>query len=196
LNGQQTKGGVAQMKKLDPGYILREEAKKIAQEICISLYHHCEEKGLCIVGDLRRDRSKVKSIDIVCIPKTINMDTDLFTFGPVRVDGFVKLVNSWLRMKGDPLKGKYTQRLHPEHDITINLYMVTRDNYGLMVMFRTGPVEYSKRMIDKETKKVGMESKGGYLRWEGTDVVVPTPTEEEFYRLVQEPWIKPVFRIK
>lgn len=183
-------------KKPDPGYALKDEADKIATEICIALYPYCEEKGLCIVGDLRRDRSQVSSIDIVCIPKVIEIQTDLLNFGPVRTDGFIRLVNSWLKMKGDPVEGKYTQRIHPEHDITINLYMVTRDNYGLMVMFRTGPVDYSKRMIDKETKKVGMESKGGYLRWEGTDVVVPAPTEEEFYRLVQEPWIKPVFRIK
>jgi len=178
------------------GYIPKDIATKIATDICMKLHPHCEDGGLCIVGDLRRDRSRTKSIDIVCIPKMITIQTDLLNFGPTRTDGFVKLVNSWIKMKGDPLNGKYTQRLHPEHDVTINLYMVTRENYGLMVMFRTGSVEYSKRMIDKETKKVGMESKGGYLRWAGTDTIVPTPTEEEFYRLVQEPWIKPVFRLR
>jgi len=182
------------MKKADPGFIFKEEANKIAIEICTSLYPYCEEKGICVVGDLRRDRSQVSSIDIVCIPTETTIQTDLLNFGPARTYGFIKLVNSWLKMKGDPVKGKYTQRVHPVHDVTINLYMVTRDNYGLMVMFRTGPVDYAKRMIDKETKRVGMESKGGYLRWKDTDNIVPTPTEEEFYRLVQEPWIKPIFR--
>jgi len=182
--------------KSNDGCILKAEGEKIATAICMDLFPHCEEKGICVVDWLRRDRSKGDSISIVCVPKLITIQTDLLNFGPTRTGGFIKLVNLWLKMKGDPEKGKYTQRLHPEYDVIINLYMVTRDNYGLMVMFRTGPVEYSKRMIDKETKKVGMESKGGYLRWEGTDVIIPVPTEEEFFRLVDEPWIKPMFRIR
>lgn len=184
------------MKKPDPGYIMKKKATKIATEICMKLLPHCEENGICVVDWIRRDRDKGKDISIVCIPKMITIQTDLLNFGPARTDGFIKLVSSWPKIKGNPEKGRYTQRLHPKYDVTINLYMVTRDNYGLMVMFRTGPFEYSKRMIDKETYKVGMESKGGYLRWKGTDNIIPTQTEEEFYRLVQEPWIKPVFRIR
>jgi len=178
------------------GFIPKSKANDIAVKICMELLPHCEQKGITVVGDLRRERSKVDSIDIVCIPKTHYAQTDLLTYGPIRTNGFIKTVNSWAKMKGDPVGGKYTQRYHPTHMITINLYMVTRDNYGLMVMFRTGPVKYSKRMMEKETKKVGMKSRGGYLRWEKNDEIIPTPTEEEFYRLVQEPWIIPMARIK
>ncbi len=154
------------------------------------LHPYCDD--ITIVGDIRRNRSKIKSIDIVCIVKTVSVQIDLLNFGPVRVAKFINTVDSWSSGKGKALDGKYIQR-----DIkgtTVNIYMVDAMNYGYMVMFRTGPTNYVKRLVHESLRQAGKYSKGGYVRWIETDEKIPVRKEEDFFELIADPWIIPVSR--
>ncbi|RLG45565.1 MAG: hypothetical protein DRN81_01220 [Thermoproteota archaeon] len=167
------------------------EMRWLADEIESQLQPHCDR--INIVGDIRCER-KAKTVDILCIPTKINIQTDLLNFGPVRVEGFINLIRSWQKIKGDPLEGKYTKRWHPIGTM-VNIYMATNANYGFMMMMRTGPVNHTKRIIKKIHMTKTLKFDGGYLRNAETNQIIPTIDEKKFYKIIDEPWVLPLARL-
>jgi DNA polymerase/3'-5' exonuclease PolX len=107
------------------------EARALAEKVCHQLVPYCEK--IKIAGSIRRKKSQVSDIDIVCIPKTKPVK-DLF--GMIshheRDPGFINVVNQWEKLKGDAATGKYTQRLIEGHKLEIAC--ATHDNWGNLAL--------------------------------------------------------------
>ncbi len=135
-----------------------------AMDIAVGIWK--DMKGLCepgqckIAGSIRREVPEVKDIEIVALPKTVEVK-DLFdkVTGHVRTKEWVELVYSLGEaVKGKP-NGKYTQIKLRDHDIKLDLFMPDAEDYWRQFVIRTGSADWVKRYIA-----------GGWVRqgWCGT----------------------------
>ena len=145
--------------------------------------HRCE-----IAGSIRRGKAEVKDIEIVCIPKRVQL-TGLFdTQEGEPVKEFCDQVNRWRKVKGEPT-GKYTQRILPGNGIKLDLFIVNPDNWGFQFAIRTGSANYSAQTLGVGWVKAGYKGVDGMLTKNG--VIVPIREEKEFFELIGVPFIEP-----
>jgi DNA polymerase/3'-5' exonuclease PolX len=142
-----------------------EEAKKIADRVVEEIKPFCDK--IEIAGSIRRQKEDVGDIEIVCIP-TSNKAFE-----------FKTIVDKWKKVKGDAL-GKYTQRILPE-GIKLDLFIANRDNYGLILLIRTGSAEFSKWIIGVKLPEAGYKCRGGYLWNKKGDMMAME--EEDIFKL-------------
>lgn len=131
------------------------QAELLSNQVVKKLSTVCEQIMVC--GSVRRRETKVKDIDIVCLPiiDRIVLQRDLWGY-PVKYQAN----NLLLQRTNDPVKMRSLKLLkingaskkvtiqHVEHDVNIELYLVERLNqFGLAVLVRTGPPKISKRIM-------------------------------------------------
>jgi len=153
-----------------------QEAKTIAEKYLNELRLVCLRAE--IAGSIRREKSEVKDIEIVCIPN--NDKLLLYSF----------IVNQWKKIKGEPL-GKYTQRLLPE-GINLDLFIVNEQNWGLQFAIRTGSAEFSHKVLACGWVKAGYHSKEGIL-YKGEEITF-VPEEKDLFEIIGIDYIEPKFR--
>lgn len=168
-----------------------QKAKKIAQKYVNLLKPYCNK--IIIGGSIRREKSWVNDIEIICIPKRFSVEIkDLFggtTKEPKRpLDEFCSIINSLESVKGSPM-GKYTQRILPE-GIKLDLFMAEKNNFGLIAMIRTGSANYSKEVMVELIKR-GFKSYEGQLINTRTGEIVECQTEKAFYDITRIRYVKP-----
>lgn len=171
----------------------RQEAKPIVEDIIERLHPHCMR--IEPAGSYKREKTQIGDIEMVCIPKTEYRSYGLFgKEEEIRVDGFINAINQWEKVKGDPVEGKYTQRIH-ESGMKLDIFIVTHVNWGIQLLMRIGPWEYSKRILGTELKKHGYYSKDGFVHKKFDGSIVPTYEERDVYKLIESPWVEPYTRI-
>lgn len=168
-----------------------EYMRKIALRVMGELSPHCQR--IEIVGSLRRKRSEVSDIDLICIPQT-EPGPDLFAHEEQRIREFVKTVDHYKKVKGDAEKGKYCARIDNETGVSIEIYICNYMNWGLMKLIRTGGANFSKHIIGTQIKKFGYYSRDGYLRDVETGNIVPLDTEDDLFDLIEMDYVRPEHR--
>lgn len=140
-------------------------------------------------GSVRRGKPRVKDVEIVCIPR--REAVDLFGAQQGVCSGFIATVNAWEKVKGEPL-GKYTQRVLPS-GMTLDLFMATPENWGVIFAIRTGSAEFSHRRLAARWAQLGYKCEGGILvHRDGMRVAVRE--ERELFDLLGIPWVDPAER--
>lgn len=150
-----------------------EQAQAAAFRAMGQLALYCER--IEVAGSIRRNKPEVGDVELVCIPRT--------RFLPQ----FCEAVKAWKKVKGEPT-GKYTQRILPE-GIYLDLFMVSRQNWGLIFAIRTGPADYSHLVLARGWVAAGYKCEGGYLHKNGE--VVPVLEEQDLYALIGKQWEEP-----
>jgi len=128
------------------------QAVKIAKKYVDLLAPFCER--IEIAGSVRRQKPEVGDIEIVCIPKHINVGDASTLFNEPKFivhPNFVYEVNQLEKVKGEPT-GRYTQRVLPE-GINLDLFIANKDNWGYILAIRIGPDGYSKYLASTWVKK-------------------------------------------
>jgi DNA polymerase (family 10) len=162
-------------------------AVSLVETVRAVLAPHCER--IAIAGSVRRRRSFVGDLEMVCIPKMI--PTGLFGDERITDPHFCAVVNQWPAVKGKP-EGKYTQRRLPD-GIMLDLFMADAENWGLIFAIRTGSWEFSRDLLGDECKRKGYQSKDGRLRTrDGT--IIPVREEHDLFALLGIPWVNPEAR--
>ena len=148
------------------------EAHSIALRVLELLRPHCIRCE--IAGSIRREKSEVKDIEIVAIPKPYQ--TGLFQ------DGIAEIVNQWQKVKGELEYGKtkYTQRILPE-GIKLDLFFAEEGNWGNILLIRTGDWEFSKKFMGVLLPQNGYKQEEGFLKYNGK-IVFCTEEKELFIR--------------
>lgn len=161
------------------------QAQAIANEVKNQLAPYCER--IEIAGSIRRQKSEVKDIEIVAIPKPY--DTGLFE------DGAAMVVNQWQKVKGemDYNACRYTQRIHTT-GIKLDLFFANPDNWGLIFAIRTGSAEYSHHILAAGWVRMGYKSREGHLYREANKI--PVREEIDLFNLLKIPFISPQDRNK
>lgn len=174
-----------------------EKAAKLADAIAAALAPACER--IEIAGSIRRRSTNPKDVEIVAVPRAAR---DLF--GDIAVDEPHELDVHVRRLI---IGGRLTPRLNsagvrcmgPRHmrlvavqsGLPIDLFCVLPPaQWGAILAIRTGPAEYSERLVTN-CKKRGLQCVDGRLLTP-RGRVVETPEEADFIRECglpfEEPW--------
>jgi DNA polymerase/3'-5' exonuclease PolX len=122
------------------------KAKKVADRVVQLLEPHCSL--IHIAGSVRREKPVVKDIEIVCLPKVLFVQNDLFGGGTwQRVETFGVVLHSFVEtvVKGT-VEGRYMQAVL-KGGITMDLFMPQAFDYYRILAMRTGSAEYSQSVI-------------------------------------------------
>ena len=165
------------------------QAMMIANKYLQKLQPFCER--IEIAGSIRREKSEVKDIELICIPKLLQTNEDMFTPTYGRMPQFVQLVNSLTRIKGDPSEGKYCARQLPE-GIQLDLFICTRENWGYQLALRTGPAMFSKSLVCK-LREFGYGCRDGNVYYRNS--LHPVEEEREVFRMLRREYIPPQYRM-
>lgn len=111
-----------------------------------------------IAGSVRRQKSEVKDIELVCLPRHVELvSSDLFgiqTREKVISENFVGLVKALGKIiKGKP-DGRYMQ-IELRERINLDLFMPESDDYYRQYAIRTGSADYATRTIASAWKRKG-----------------------------------------
>jgi DNA polymerase/3'-5' exonuclease PolX len=94
-----------------------------------------------------------------------------------------------LILSGHPESSKYIRlQLIPEK-IVLDLFLATQKNWGYLLAIRTGPAEYSHKVLGNRWVKMGYHSEGGMLTRDGQSI--PIPDEDTLYDLLKIPYVEP-----
>jgi DNA polymerase/3'-5' exonuclease PolX len=162
------------------------QALKIANDIVEQLSPNCDR--IEIAGSIRRKKTDVKDIEIVCIPKKV-VQKDLFgnIVRQIPAANFIATINQWKKIKGSP-EGKYTQRLLPE-GIALDLFTATFDNWGYIYAMRTGSADFSHQVLARGWTKNGYHGQDGMLLKDGELVLIME--EEDLFQIAGVELIPP-----
>ena len=170
------------------------QARVIAEGVKNLLAPFCER--IEIAGSIRRNKPEVKDIEIVCVPKEIPFNTDLFgSVGFERNHAFVEAVGLLGELQeGDPRTGKHFIIKH-SRGINIDMYTASLFNWGYIFMIRTGPADYSHDMA-RYWRYKKYYGKDGNLYKEGEKDPIELKEESDLYDLLKLNFVNPEDRIK
>jgi DNA polymerase/3'-5' exonuclease PolX len=163
-------------------------AKECADRLIETIKPFCDKVE--IAGSLRRKKSIVGDIEIVCIPKTILVPKNLFEMEKIRSEKFIKIIDGLERIKGNAENGKYFQRILPE-GIKVDIFTATEINFGLIYAIRTGSAEFSHKILANGWCRAGYKSVEGKLtKLHGGDIV-PVEQEIDLFKIIGLNFVEP-----
>ncbi|MCA1567261.1 MAG: hypothetical protein LC803_16735 [Acidobacteria bacterium] len=186
------------------------EAKAIADDLVSMMSPHCHR--IEIAGSIRRARQDVKDIEICAIPKWgARPGSGLTLFGEATER--VNLLHEWATTEADesgalrdyirwikpgtqhvlpwPPKpeGKYWRALVGGR-IKLDLFLATRDNWGVILAIRTGSAEFSQALMTYAKHKTCYHVEGGHLR-DRQGTALETPEERDVFDALGLDWVEP-----
>lgn len=145
-------------------------------------------------GSVRRLRPEVGDIEIVCIPRYA---VDLFGDPIDSILDMVlfNLIETGRLLRGDKNGAKLKTFFTGIAGVPLDLFITTPECWGVNFTIRTGPAEFSQRLVTQRSKGGLLPSDlniSGARVWRGAEVL-ETPTEKAVFDLVGGPgwWIEP-----
>lgn len=192
------------------------QANELANAILVRLQPYTER--IHIAGSIRREKSEVKDIEIVCQPRYIEGgQTEMFSNAPAQMiisHNYVEVVKILGRViKGKP-DGRYMQIELPQR-VNLDLFMPDPNDYYRQYAIRTGSADYAQRTIARGWNKIGWcgsdkglrkisdcieltEHPSGKRAWECKNPNAEKPpvwqSEKEFFDWIRVPYIIPRLR--
>ena len=144
-----------------------------------------------IAGSIRRHKADPKDIELCCIPKRLTVNhSNLFEtkfVNGARHPGFISALRDEEHIRiemGKPEDGKYVKCMLPQ-GIKMDVFICTADNWGYLFAIRTGPSEYSHKVLANRWCRKGYYGHDGMLMRD--NVPVPLYEEEDLYKLLEIP---------
>lgn len=192
-----------------------DRARRIADTLIIQLSPWCEV--INIAGSIRRLKPEVKDIELVFVPKKVNVGgVNLFGEHDRKMIVHPEF-DQVIGKLGKVLKGKTDGRMMQielHQRITLDLFMPVPVDYWRQFAIRTGCADYSQRVIARGWLRIGwcgttdglrlqkecsaQETADGKTKW---TCVVNKPTlppvwfsEKEFFDWMNVQWVPPQIR--
>ena len=171
-----------------------EKALKYGGRILEILSPHCERIELA--GSVRRGKSEVNDIELVCIPKR---SQDLLGTSADVCEGFINAVNRFEKVRGEPT-GKLTRRVLPNTGgVEMDIFIANADNWGWIMALHTGSADFAQVVLLGALKRSGLGAVDGYIYNYREDCLNPklvkVPDEAEFFEMIGLPFIDPRSRM-
>ncbi len=162
------------------------EAALVAAEMIEALAASCDR--IEIAGSLRRGTPDVGDIELVAVPRGLWAIDD--TVARLVADGIVE------RLAGG---ARYTKLRHVASGLQIDLFTPSVDRFGLILLLRTGPAEYSRRFVTA-LRRIGLHvgngelHRGGWGSACGACPVIEVPEESAVYAAAAWAFVAPDMR--
>jgi DNA polymerase (family 10) len=160
-----------------------EKARAIADEIVSQLKPFCSK--IEIAGSIRRRKSIVKDIDLVCIPS----QTGQFICALQKM-GLIK-------MGGKKLIRVELQYGYPE-GLMLDIYIATAETWATLLLIRTGSTAHNIKLCRLALQKgLKLHADGSGLfkieaqGCEGKEVLVANESEEQIFTALGLPYVSP-----
>ena len=168
--------------------MLYKYALPIARQIKLLLEPFCQR--IEIAGSVRRLKPDVGDIELCAIPQMVPGNN---MFG----DPISALAEFDYDQMGHVIKGgqRYVQiALH--QGINLDLFIVLPPaSWGVIYTLRTGPADFSQKCVTQRKKGGLLPSflrvKDGTVQDATTGEIIPTPEEEDFFKVLKLNWISP-----
>jgi DNA polymerase/3'-5' exonuclease PolX len=151
-----------------------------------------------IAGSIRRGKTEVHDIDLVCQP-TITHTPDLFGEPGTRRDWLDALLPQIVMDMGAlvVINGPRKKKIRLQEGIALEIWKVIEPaEFGTIYLLRTGPEDFSHWLVTPRSIGGGMPSwmrhKDGAL-WKH-DTKISTPEEEDVFRALKMDYIEPAKR--
>ena len=169
------------------------QMRKIAEQVAGRLAPVCTR--IEIAGSIRRGKETVKDIELVAIP---TLQADLFgnetpDLAPLNalLVGWIESGHVTLEKNGDRYK-RFTM-MTDSRVVAVDLFLATPDNYGYILMLRTGSAEFSRHMVTERhfggLKPKHIQVSDGAV-WIGAKPVA-VPDEVTLFALWERDYIEP-----
>lgn len=164
------------------GYHAYQEIERTLRPVC---------QRVEAAGSLRRESATIGDLEIVCIPKPLKdlFGTEIWSSDPIerelRRAGFDEFT-----MNG-PLYKKF---FFVAYRIHIDLFITTPAQWGVIFLLRTGPAEFSRKIVTRRNKGGLMPSRMSIHEgrcWTKDPMPLETPEEEDAFRAMGLAWIEP-----
>jgi DNA polymerase/3'-5' exonuclease PolX len=184
-----------------------EAARAVADALVAELSSSCDR--IEVGGSIRRCKADVGDVELVAIPR-FRVEPDSL-WGDVVSTNLLSEQLANLAGLGvlDRLSGgqKYQKLRDTASGMQVDLFITTPDQWGLLMVIRTGPADYSQWLVT-EARRRGFHS-GGLRLWHGSghpkgtecmcertgETPIPTPTEESVYATLGLPYVRPADRV-
>ena len=170
-------------------------AEVAADSLVRQLEDSCQK--ITVAGSIRRRRSDVGDIELLCVPKPSGLD--LFgrqVLGDNQLDRRCReLIEAGIlgyrpNRVGAVTFGPQNKLLvHRPTGIPVDVFSTEASNWGMALVVRTGPAGFNTWMM-KRFRQLQMlgHAYGGVSR-DGEEL--PCPTEELVFELMEWPWVRP-----
>jgi DNA polymerase/3'-5' exonuclease PolX len=178
------------------------DAKAIAERLVTRMEPFC--RRVQIAGSIRRGRQEVKDIEIVAVPEWGESSLGLFLDGGEKINKLLQWAFddesfgdlTWIKPGTQEVipwapkrDGKYWRALLRE-GIKLDLFLTTEEQWGLIYLIRTGSAEFSQGVMTYVKHQTYYRIKDGTLL-DGEGEVLPTPEEDEVFRLLRLDYVEP-----
>lgn len=185
------------------------EVLPVAEELVRVLSPFCER--IEIAGSLRRQCPLVSDIELVAIPKVESVERAIpgDLFGAKEVVTINRLWGALDGMLGShyvKAGEKYRAFICPKETIQVDLFTAEPGNWGLILLIRTGPWEFSKSVVTR-LRRERRPSFDGWIRqapefgptnWTEEQLAgfgkLPAATEQRVFEHARLPFIEPKYR--
>lgn len=164
----------------------RKRALAVAEEVRKYLAPTVERIELA--GSLRRGRERVGDVEFVAVPK---VEPTLFGDGGPDLERIrYALVGLGRWVKGGDRMMQVTDVLG-RLGLKLELYLVSPPaQWGSIFAIRTGPAPLGQACVSRMIPR-GLRHRSGRVVVGATGETIPTPTEEDFFRLADVPYVPP-----
>lgn len=171
------------------------EAQAVARRVIDDLSPFC--RAIEVAGSVRRGKPEVGDLEIVAQPRHVQSGGLFGTEDTNALWRYLQEAGHYTWLKGNNEQGRYYQ-LRTADDWQVDLFLADEQNYGLILLIRTGSATFSQSILARWKRLMGIPaeqqgSKDGRLVYrDGT--VLPTPTEQDVFNAVKLPWMEPALR--
>jgi DNA polymerase/3'-5' exonuclease PolX len=162
-------------------------AQEIAEDFISQISASCER--IQIVGSLRRLKLGVNDIDILVIPRLLQLDDDSLFGEPVRENQLDKQLSHLclsqdLELESNGSKIKRFVKTVDGDTVPIDLYIATEQTWWTLLLIRTGSRGHNIKLARRALElQMHLKADGsGLLTSSGS--IVPIASEEDIFRLL------------
>lgn len=178
------------------------EALALAEEVCAILAPACER--IEIAGSLRRRKVEIGDIELVAIPR-YEIERDLFGEEVGRHSLLDAELRVWPPISSTLTKNGPHYKQFMWGDMTVDLFLVTAETWGVQLAIRTGNADFSHWLVTAQHQGGALPTgyyiiEGRLARYTGPDRLtqratpLPTPEEADLFAAIGLPWIPPAER--
>lgn len=168
------------------------EALFHAEALKKELAPHCVR--IEIAGSIRRMKSQVKDIEIVCIPKPFESEGTMFQSGLAEVLHKYELSKGLLEYG----KTRYTQRILPvcgPLGLVADIFICNESNWGLTMVYRTGSTEFNMKWLKlAKSLHYHMENNQMFIVGRKNRSAIAIPEEMDLFTRLGMKFISPIER--
>jgi len=180
------------------GALARILADRVAEAIAQELRPACAR--LELAGDLRRRRIEVASIDLVAIPRLVEVPGRELFAPPAResvldqvlrdLEGNGRLIRHPTKLGGDG--ERYKRRFAPRAGADVNIFVVLEpSDWGATLARRTGPDWWYERQLALCLAGRGWRCEDGGAVFDAKGRPVSCLEEQDFFRCCGVDWVAP-----